>query len=87
MAKKKYAIVCVSESLACPSHYENIENKFVCEKGKCNICRYGDTKEQLVAKVTQAITATRQKIKDGKYNFVTDKGLAQIIIEFLGIEE
>lgn len=92
--KPRYAIVRVDNK--CPSYFEGIDTLNVCAEPlryymnksvNCKNCRYGDTKEQLIQKVYQAIVTTKQKIKEGKYNFVTYKGLAQIIVEFLGVEK
>ena len=56
---KRYSIVRVDEE--CPSHYENINNDFVCADvpehyvKHCKKCRYGDTKEQLIIKIAQVM--------------------------------
>jgi hypothetical protein len=44
----------------CPSDIEGIDDKLVCSKtkdgkSKVCICRYGDTKEQLIRKVAQVL--------------------------------
>lgn len=68
-------------------------NQYVCD---CSKCRYGDTKEQLIAKVEQAI---RINVKNGvclytenNYIHTTDnrffwKWVAEFIVKFLGVEE
>ena len=88
---KRYAIVRVE----CPPKNE-IDAQFVCfpKDNNCSGCRYGDTKEQLVKKIAQAIF---KKINDfgGKWQnkiwTEADKRysykLAKQIIEFLGVEE
>ena len=90
---KRYAIVRVDN--VCPTRFECRDfeghiNYYVCDDRKdnkkqpnCNKCLYGDTKEQLIAKVKQAID-----IKLCKDNFnTTNQQLAKFIIEFLGVEE
>lgn len=82
----KYAIVRVDGR--CPNNFENIQsNDFVCElngdfKPACKNCRYGDTKEQLIRKVEQAIFIAM--CKDSR---LTNRNLAKFIVEFLGAEE
>ena len=90
---KRYAIVRVDN--VCPNIHD-IHYKFVCENSNnfknenCKNCRYGDTKEQLIRKVAQAI---RKPICEGNLNF-SSKGfrysvirLAKEIVEFLGVVE
>lgn len=91
MSKKRYAIVRVDTE--CPSHYENINNDFVCADvpkhyiEHCNNCRYGDTKEQLVNKITTAIEIAIDKYEKGKILLANkNKALAEIIVEFLGVK-
>ena len=81
--QKKYAIVRIYDE-QCPVEY-GIEN--ICSPNGCESCimskRYGDTKEQLIAKVKQAIDI---KLCEDNFN-TTNQQLAKFIIEFLGVEE
>lgn len=96
MTKQRYAIVRVDNK--CPA-YENInlcdEENTTCEDCKAND-NYGDTKEQLVRKVAQAI---KRKLKGGlilrntkineTYNIqktISAKAVAKEIVEFLGVK-
>ena len=94
MNEKRYAIVRVE----CPPKNE-IDAQFVCfpSDNNCSGCRYGDTKEQLIRKVAQAI---KRKLKGGlilrntkineTYNLqktISAKAVAKEIVEFLGVEE
>ena len=88
MAKARYAIVKVNNH--CPSRFvDNVRNEYVCKIKQardgyhlnCNGCRYGDTKEQLVLKITQVL-----RIKRALFG-ITDKQLAEQILEFLGVVE
>ena len=87
--KPKYSIVRIDNNMFCPSHFEKINNDFVCEYDKknksCDNCRYGDTKEQLERKVEQIIKRVEQEKKDGKIINITPLGLAMTIIEGLGV--
>jgi len=97
--KPKYSIVRIDDSLYCPSHFEKINNEFVCEydgKNKsCSNCRYGDTKTQLIDKITTVINREMLSTNDfvilgGNKPFakiLSHKQLAQKIVEFLGVEE
>lgn len=108
--KARYVIVRVDDSLMCPSHYENIKNDFVCNyKAKCydgygqqlksplgcEKCKYGDTKTQLIDKITTVINREMLNTNDfvilgGNKPFakiLSHKQLAQKIVEFLGIKE
>ena len=94
--KKRYAIVRVDmreqrdgHYFDCPEHFEKINGRFVCAHhyGKayfpfetCENCRYGDTKEQLIMKIAQALEQNCFKCS----GFVH---LARKIVEFLGVEE
>lgn len=104
MSKPRYAIVRVDNR--CPVEEEEdvylIDRikMFPCFNDKrlsCKNCRYGDTKEQLIKKVTQAI---KRKLKGGLilrnikinkiYNIqkiISAKAIAKEIVEFLGVEE
>lgn len=94
--KPRYAIVKVQEK--CPAGW-NLEPSFCCEECKeCKVAEnYGDTKEQLVNKVAQAI---KRKLKGGlilrntkineTYNVqktISAKVVAKEIVEFLGVKE
>lgn len=88
---KRYAIVRVDNTW-CPNKFENIDNRFVCDSRRKNIkyvhcerCRYGDTKEQLVKKVAQAINKAR--IHECKTFVEATNKIAKEIVEFLGVEE
>ena len=92
---KRYAIVRVDTGY-CPNVFERIDKHYVCVRRKngtvnCKKCKYGDTKEQLVAKVKQAIEREIQNkhiLVDFK-NFtmsITTRSLAKEIVEFLGVE-
>lgn len=96
MSKKRYAIVRVDTE--CPSHYENINNDFVCADvpkhyiEHCNNCRYGDTKEDFEKKIETAITRIIQRknivIKYRNFDIsMTIKNLSKTIAQYLGIEK
>ncbi len=100
--KPKYAIVRVDDNMFCPAHFEKINNDFVCNyKAKCydgygqqlksplgcDKCKYGDTKEQLENKIEQVIKRINKEKKDGKILYMSEKGLAMEIVEFLGVTE
>lgn len=84
---KRYAIVRVDN--VCPNIHD-IHYKFVCENSnnfkneKCNNCRYGDTKEQLIRKVAQAINKAR--IHECKTFVEATNTIAKEIVEFLGVK-
>ena len=86
--KKRYAIVRVDNTW-CPNKFENVDNRFVCDSRKKNIkyvhcerCLYGDTKEQLIAKI---ITILKRE-KKGWFH-ISEREIANKIVEFLGVEE
>ena len=86
--QKKYAIVRIYDE-QCPVEY-GIEN--ICSPNGCESCimskRYGDTKEQLIAKVETAIEIAINKYEKGEILLANkNKALAEIIVEFLGVEE
>lgn len=86
--KPRYAIVRVDNH--CPEGlYENIKPNILCPKdGDCEKCNYGDTKEQLIKKITQVITRVRYAIEMGEVNRIADdEGLAKEIVEFLGVKQ
>lgn len=80
--QKRYAIVRVDNK--CPL---NVEDSFYCfeylRKDKCKKCKdiRGDSKEQLIKKITTVLR--REKIKRG----LTYYWLATKIVEFLGVGE
>lgn len=98
--QKRYAIVRVDRN--CPFVVEDIEHKdcekiFNCDEfwndelcsKKCN---YGDTKEQLIMKVVQAMLIRFKRIYKGKFITVEMARkqyleVAKEIVEFLGVEE
>ena len=106
MGNKRYAIVKVDDG-NCPDHFEDITNHFVCENKsltvqdslrginieKCTLCRYGDTKEQLIKKVAQVLLKQELSLKffktsKEKVNAIYEYCLARAkeIVEFLGVE-
>ena len=87
MSEKRYAILRVDNK--CPDEFEKIDVQFICrnlscyEGKECYKNFYGDTKEQLIRKVAQAL---KQQM------FLLDvyedyKEAAKNIVEFLGVEE
>ena len=81
--KKRYALVRVDN--LCPMA---VEEKFSCIRKTCKKCEdnYGDTKEQLIRKINQAIF----RVLDNYYGKGKDfdlKILGKEIVEFLGVEE
>lgn len=84
MSNKRYAIVRVDGT--CPIHTERlssqeIDGMFNCSYDNCEDCRYGDTKEQLIAKVKQAIQIGYNK------GIILSDTMAKFIVEFLGVED
>lgn len=81
--KKRYAIVRVDNK--CPL---NTEDNFYCseylQKDKCKKCKEirGDTKEQLIKKVAQALELCMNK----GYRTITSEEYAKEIVEFLGVK-
>lgn len=95
---KRYTLVRVDG--VCPTrfecrNFEGIINYYVCDDRKdnkkqpnCNKCLYGDTKEQLVNKITIAIEIAITKYEKGEVlSSNKNKALAEIIVDFLGVEE
>ena len=90
MNNKRYSIIRVDGK--CPYH---TTDKAFCihqqEKRFCLECkirdRYGDTKEQLVAKVKTAIERAITKYQNGEITKNKNRALAEIIVEFLGVED
>ena len=79
----------------CPAITEEGINICKTDKNCKNKCpyRYGDTKEQLIAKVRQVLEREIQQkhieveFDNGFVLSLTTKGLAKEIVEFLGVEE
>ena len=94
--KPRYAIVRV-DNRDCPRYFEKeINNDFVCTnnyadkftKEQCKDCRYGDTKEQLILKIMTALDIGIKEFDSGKIpKGREDRRCAEIIVEFLGVEE
>ena len=91
MENKRYVIVRIDEG--CPignSVFKEIELQNVCNASKsCSKCLIGDTKEQLIAKITQVMF--RKEIKYWRKDYLDipyKKCLEQAkeIVEFLGVE-
>ena len=84
MNKKRYAIVRVDKDW-CP-YYADKEfiipcSNFCENRFKCKDCRYGDTKEQLINKITTALRRTW--LNEDNQSF---QEVAEEIVEFLGVE-
>lgn len=94
----RYALVRVDGTRYCPSRYEKINRDFVCAGlPYCYKCRYGDTKEQLVRKIAQALLIDQieryRKAPNCDVNKTIVKHESRIclekarkIVEFLGVE-
>lgn len=77
--QKRYSIVRVDSNVYCLRNFE----KHYCSC-KCDSCYdYGDTKEQLIRKVAQALELCMKK----GYRTITLEEYAKFIVEFLGVEE
>ena len=76
---KKYAIVRVDK--LCPTA---VEEKFLCVRKTCRKCEdnYGDTKEQMIKKIAQALKGTLWNDRKG----MSYEEISKEIIEFLGVE-
>lgn len=76
---KRYAIVPL-DRYNCPKYYYEW---FKCKH--CGNCAelWGDTKEQLINKVAQALELCMKK----GYRTITSEEYAKFIVEFLGVEE
>lgn len=100
MEEKRYSIVRVDMNNCnkCEHYYTNKEGNNDCRlrRGAYFLCaRHGDTKEQMIAKVEQAI---RRNVKNGvclytenNYIHTTDNRffwhwVAKFIVEFLGVK-
>lgn len=94
MSEKRYAIVRVDYK--CPQDLEEDIKRCVGEH--CKNCRYGDTKEQLIIKVAQALIIDEMEryrktpncdvnktIFDHESKICLEK--AKFIVEFLGVED
>ena len=84
MPEKRCAIVRVDNS--CPAMSDGLgcilsRNMFHCKCGE-DIKNYGDTKEQLIRKVAQALKGTLWNDRKG----MSYEEIAKKIIEFLGVE-
>ena len=82
---KRYAIVRVDNS--CPAMLDDFgciiaRNMLHCKCGE-DTKNYGDTKEQLIKKVAQALELCMKK----GYRTITSEEYAKFIVEFLGVEE
>lgn len=85
---KRYAIVRVDDDYKhiCPSAFEKVDDSSFCKLairkgGSCNVCPYGDTKEQLINKITTALRRTW--LNEDNQSF---REVAEEIVEFLGVE-
>ena len=85
---KKYAIVRVDKF--CPRALERNYNLKCIGSLHCDKCdlrkKYGDTKEQLIAKVEQILWQEMKKEFVSKHT-ISSKPIARKIVEFLGVEE
>lgn len=92
--QKRYAIVRVDDK--CPQDLEDDIKRCVGEH--CKNCRYGDTKEQLIKKVAQALLIKElewyrktpncditKSLVENSYRYYLEK--AKFVVEFLGVEE
>ena len=91
---KRYAIVRVDKYPICPLGFKHKCKDFM-KTGVCDDCRHGDTKEQLIRKVAQAILRTLKGGEVLKYEEcgigfikqpVSVEYLAKEIVEFLGVK-
>ena len=91
---KRYAIVRVDDDYKhiCPSAFEKVDDSSFCKLairkgGSCNVCPYGDTKEQMVLKVSQALKMAYEE-RTGNYGYSLKfyEPMARKIVEFLGVE-
>lgn len=80
MNKKRYAIVRVDDAEEGIKWLDILDE--IVKKRKI-IIDYGDTKEQLVSKVAQALELCMKK----GYRTITSEEYAKFIVEFLGVEE
>jgi hypothetical protein len=99
---KRYAIVRVDKLKFCPSDIEGINDKLVCSKtkdgeSKVCICRYGDTKEQMMKKIAQVLIRRKHKLyrkiwggdwcdREREDSYKQCLEAAKEIVEFLGVE-
>lgn len=102
---KRYSIVRVDDDYKhiCPSAFEKVDDSSFCKLairkgGSCNVCPYGDTKEQLIRKILQVMmrkytisylrTTRQDKINPKHFKSAIDYYLeiAKEIVEFLGVE-
>ena len=81
----RYSIIRVDDK--CLSDYENIKCPYdykcaKCKFGKLKNYNYGDTKEQMILKVAQALELCMNK----GYRTITSEEYAKFIVEFLGVK-
>lgn len=84
MTEKRYVIVRADKF--CPRALERNYNLKCIGSLHCDKCKikknYGDTKEQLIRKVAQALELFMKK----EYRTITLEEYAKFIVEFLGVE-
>lgn len=84
MTEKRYVIVRVDKF--CPRDLERNYNLKCIGSLHCDKCdlrkKYGDTKEQLIKKVAQALELCMNK----GYRTITSEEYAKEIVEFLGVK-
>lgn len=93
MSEKRYAIVKIQEHF-CEAHQIVNEGDTICECEINKSCRYGDTKEQLIRKVQQALfksvfTEDLQKavsIVEQERIYKQYRPMAEKVVEFLGVK-
>lgn len=83
MTEKRYSIVRV-DKYDCPREIKGFVRRCLRTGIRCEQC-YGDTKEQLIKKVAQAIDKAR--IDECKTFVEATNKIAKEIVEFLGVEE
>ena len=88
--KKRYAIVRVDNR--CPDFfckYKVMKDELSFSCNDCNLHKkYGDTKEQLIRKVAQAIKkGTEDRTGNYGYSLKFYEPIAKFVVEFLGVEE
>lgn len=74
----RYAIVRVGKDGSC------VES-FVCS-GNCQKCDYGDTKEDMIKKIATAIRRINVKVNNMEIIYISETGLAQEIVKYLGVK-
>ena len=91
MSEKRYAIVRVDKKDCgnCEFAYKGKNGKVACKIGGIWQCdNYGDTKEQLIAKVNQILQKAYEE-RTGNYGYSLKfyEPIARKIVEFLGVEQ